>query len=334
LANTNPMPSLFKRLAEFGFDRPYVRKVALPDWWDESTADTDDGYNQTLMLLARNLGLDIRSLQKSDVPLACRAFGTTFYKKKQNVAEDDLRQAHCIAARAAQLGCFATSVPLADLPSSAAEIRATICKGENRLLSFGALLDYCWDMGIPVLHVSHFPKHARKMDGMAARVKGRPVIVLSKNDQFSAQLLFLLAHELGHVVFNHIGESGMVLDDKVDRESVDDAEIAANTFAVEMLTGKPDTAYWIPRNMLAQELADWAQRASLRDKVDPGVVALNYAWNKGHWAVGLLALRIIEPNADAVAAVHARMCARLDWDRLPPDSRRFLLRVTGAEDKA
>lgn len=99
---------------------------------------------------------------------------------------------------------------------------------------------------------------------------------------------------------------------------MDEAEITANTFAVEMLTGKPDTAYWVPRNLSAQELADWAQRASLRDTVDPGVVALSYAWNKGHWAVGLSALRIIEPNADAIAAVHARMCARAGLG--PPSS--------------
>ena len=328
------MPSLFKRLADFGFDRPYVRKVALPDWWDESAAETEDGYNQTLMLLSRNLGLDIRSLQNVESAVECRSFGTTRYKMKQSVTEEDLRQAHCIAARAAQVACFATPVPPAVLPSSVSEIRATICKGEDRYVKFGALLDYCWDMGVPVLHVSHFPKGARKMDGMAARIKGRPVIILSKNDRFSAQLLFLLAHELGHIVANHIGDSGMVLDEKIDRESVDELEIAANTFAVELLTGKPDTAYWVPRNLTAQELVDWAKRASIRDQVDPGVVALNYAWNKGHWAVGLSALGIIEPKADAVAVVHRLLCARLDWERLPAESRRFLKRVTGAEEKA
>lgn len=334
MANANPMSPLFKRLAEFGFDRPYVRKVALPEWWDESTAETEDGYMQTLMLLSRNLGLDMRSLQNSTAPVECRAFGTTRYKMKQSVKEDDLRQAHCIAARAAQLACFATSVPPSSLPASAAEIRATICKGGDRYVKFGALLDYCWDMGVPVLHVSRFPRHARKMDGMAARVKGCPVIVLSKNDHFSAQLLFLLAHELGHIVSNHIGESGMVLDEKIDRESVDEMEIAANTFALELLTGKSDAAYWVPRNLTAQELANGAKRASIRDQVDPGVVALNYAWNKGHWAVGLAALKIIEPQADAVAVVHERMCARLDWERLPAESRRFLLSVTEAEEKA
>ena len=332
LANTNPMPSLFRRLADFGFDRPYVHKVALPDWWDESVAEADDGYAQTLMLLSRNLGLDMSSLQNADAPLQCRGIGATCYKMKQSVTEDDLRQAHCIAARAAQLACYATSIPTVVLPQSAIEIRATIGKGENRAVDFGMLLDYCWDMGVPVLHVNRFPKNARKMDGMAARIKGRPVIVLSKNNRYSAWLLFLLAHELGHIVSKHVDETGIVLDEKVDRASVDEMEIAANTFAVELLTGKPDAAYWAPGNLTAQELVNWAQRASARDRVDPGVVALNYAWNKGHWAVGQSALGIIEPNGDAVAAIRARMCARLDWGRLPVESRRFLSHVTGAED--
>lgn len=334
LANANPMSSLFQRLATFGFDRPYVRKVALPDWWNDHVAETEDGYAQTLMLLSRNLGLDIRSLQNAEAKLECRTFGKTCYKMKRSVAEDQLRQAHCIAARAAQLACFATSVSPALMPLTAKEIRAHICKSKDRTVDFGALLDYCWELGIPVLHVSHFPKGARKMDGMAARVKGRPVIILSKTDHFSAKLLFLLAHELGHVILNHIGDSGMVLDEKIDRESVDEVEIAANTFAVELLTGKPDTAYWVPRNLIAQELADWSQSVGKRDQVDPGVVALNYAWQKGHWPVVQLALGIIEPKADAVAAVHTQMCARLDWDRLPAESRRFLFKVTGAEDKA
>ena len=333
MSNNTRIPLLFQRLKDAGFDRAYVRKAALPDWWDESVLETTDGYAQTLTLLSRNLGLDLRSLQNAEVPVACREFGVTCFKKKQNDAEDDVKQAQCIAARAAQLVSHALPLPFTAVPPGATEIRATICKGMNQWVDFEGLLDYCWDIGIPVLHVSRFPKGAHKMDGMAARIKGRPVIVLSKNSHYSALLLFVLAHELGHIASGHLAENGLLIDEKIENDDDNEHEIAANAFAVELLTGSPDRAYRAVRNMTAQQLADAAQRVSEREGVYPGVVALNYAWNKGQRVVGQAALALLEPEANAVAAVHARMRSRLDWERLPAESRRFLLYVTGA-DKA
>jgi hypothetical protein len=328
------MPQLFQRLAEYGYDRPYVRKVALPAWWDESVAETPDGYAQTLTLLSRNLGLDLQSLRDSSSQIRCRDFGVTRYKMKQTHMDGDMMQAHCIAARAAELACYALQTPIIPFPPSAAEIRATICKGAKKWVDLDALVAYCWDMGVPVLHVSQFPKHSRKMDGLAARIKGRPAIVLSKNSRYSAWLLFVLAHELGHIVSNHLDEAGMFVDEKVERDDDSEMEVEANEFAVELLTGQRDRSYWVSGNISTPKLAESARIASERDGVDPGVVALNYAWNKGHWAVGQGALALLEPDANPMEAIQARMCARVDWERLPDDSRRFLLRVTGAKGQA
>ena len=35
---TNPMADLYRRLRAVGLTRPYVRKMILPDWWDDRVA--------------------------------------------------------------------------------------------------------------------------------------------------------------------------------------------------------------------------------------------------------------------------------------------------------
>jgi hypothetical protein len=68
--------------------------------------------------------------------------------------------------------------------------------------------------------------------------------------------------------------------------------------------------------------------AGRRDKVDPGVVALNYAWNQGTWEVGMGALKILEPEPKGMLLLQQRMLEYLDLRRLPEEKARLLLRLT------
>src|SRR5207249_413747 len=119
---------------------------------------------------------------------------------------------------------------------------------------------YCWAIGIPVLHVGRFPAAARKMDALAMRHEGRPAIVLRRNTQFHAWLLFHLAHELGHICKGHVGPEGVVVDEKVD---MDDCflreEWEANQFAVELLTGGDNCAFEFPLRTTGVRLAELAR---------------------------------------------------------------------------
>ena len=69
--------------------------------------------------------------------------------------------------------------------------------------------------------------------------------------------------------------------------------------------------------------------AGERDRVDPGVVALNYAWNEGSWAVGMGALKILEPEPKDAQTLQQRMLESLDWSRLHEEDAQLLLRLTG-----
>jgi len=184
---------------------------------------------------------------------------------------------------------------------------------------------------LPVLHLDHFPKRAKRPDGFAARVNGRPVIVLCRHAKSSAWLLFILAHELGHLALGHVPDEGTLIDQGLDENSTDVEEQQANAFAIELLTGKPKRSFVATgRWPNAEGLAKAAQEIARQSMIDPGHIVLNYAHSMGEtfFPVGQAALKLLDPRDDAVAKVRTKMAGNLDWSRLPEDSCEFLMRVT------
>jgi len=327
----NPMTKLYQRLAGVGFNRPFVKNIVLPDWWEDEIAETPAGYSQGLGLVARHLGLDVRTLYADAGDLAYFDVGPKRFKKGLNVSEEDLALAVCLAMRVADFACHAAPAPTVPLAQSAAQLRTTLLEQHPACVDFGSLLDYCWKCGIPVIHIAEFPAGTKKMDGLVVRINGRPVIVLTKTSKFSSWLLFILAHEMGHIIRDVLRDDkgcDYYVDENVTGDG-DAEEREVNKFAVELLTGQPDSEYTASSNLTGKQLAASAARAGEAQQVDPGVVALNYARVKGHWGAAMNALNLLEPEADALALVRVKMRERLDWERLPEESQEFLRRITG-----
>jgi hypothetical protein len=325
------MRNLYRRLSSVGLTRAFVRKTALPSWWDDEIALNPAGYAQALLLLSRHLGLELRSLQEDSVSIRLKNFGVCKYKMRADVTEDELALARVLATGAAQFATEAMPMPSRLLPIRAGEIRQQILDRGVPWVGLDTLIEYCWSIGIPVLHLDHFPTNTRRPDGFAARVQGRPAIVLCRKTRFSAWLLFILAHELGHIALCHIPDGGTLLDEHVDQASQDDEEKQANAFALELLTGKANCRFFpCGRWPNAHELAQDACQIGRQQMIDPGHIVLNYAHAMGNsfFAVGNAALKLLEPHADAVGLVRAKMAKYLDWSRLPEDSSEFLMRVT------
>jgi hypothetical protein len=300
LTGMRPMARLYQRLADFGYDRKYVRKIALPSWWDDAMADVPSGYAQTLTLLSRNLNLDLHSLQEDATPLQCRTYPAPRHKRRQGISDGDSRLAECMAIRAAQLACFAMSSPLHPIPKNSLAIRQAMLGTGASAVNFEALLGYCWDLGIPVLHVTQFPERARKMDALAAKLEDRPVIILARKSSFSAWLLFHLAHELGHIACGHLEGNGILVDEDVEAEARDGEEAEANGFALSLLTGKSEIRYHYGTRTTGPQLAQWARIVGEYSQVDPGFVALNHGRNTGNWGTANGALRLLEPKANTI----------------------------------
>lgn len=174
------------------------------------------------------------------------------------------------------------------------------------------------------------------MDGMAALIDGRPVIVLCKKNRQEAWLLFILAHELGHLVRAHVSQNGILIDENVANDSVDEQEQEANATAIEVLTGNSDCRFSTPgRWPNARQLAEMAQRHGRDHQIDPGHIILNYSDFKGKdfFRLGNAALQLLYPHADSISVVGEKMAENLDWSEIPEDSSEFLMRVAASKQQ-
>jgi hypothetical protein len=327
------MKALYGRLSELGLTRAYVRQTVLPSWWDDEAAATDAGFAEAVMLVSRHVGVDLSTLRHQAGTPSLRSGVPCKFKKAQGSSNDDVALARSLATQVAMLASSAMP-QAADVPLAAAEVRALILDKGEPWVSLGALVDYCWSVGIPVLHVSNFPRSTKKMEGLTARIGGRPVIILSKEQRQPAWLLFILAHELGHVACGHVGDDQVLVDEKVEQDSNDDEERAANAYAVELLTGAPDRRFYAPgRWPNARALAAAAERIGRQHQIDPGHVVLNYGKSMGStfFAVANAALTHLDPSPDAVAIIRRKLADNLDWSGLTEEAAEFVAKMTGLD---
>ncbi len=189
--------SLYERLEQAGLDRKFVRKVLLPDWWDDAIAEHPTGYAEARLRIARALGLSLRQLDSED-PLGEMLGETRLRCKTRRGTEPySIRWTIALAKRAAELATRAMPKPYEPLPETASQIRDAILQ-QHPWVSLGNLLAHCWQHGIPVIPLKSKPRRSKRVDGLIVRVGERPVIVLACGYRYSARLLFIVAHELGH----------------------------------------------------------------------------------------------------------------------------------------
>jgi Zn-dependent peptidase ImmA (M78 family) len=325
---TNPMSPLYGRLAEYGFSRPFVQKVVLPDWWDDEAASSPAGMAEAMMLISRHLGLDIRTLKGEGEIRASHPLSVKL-KRPANVNAEDLDLSERISAQVARLVAHGMPSPALALPVRGGEIRERILERAPRV-GLEDLLAFCWSVGVPVVHVSSFPPGCAKPHGLALRVDGRPVIVVAWNRTHPAWLLFVVAHELGHLCLGHVADGTLLVDQKISQVTDDNEERAANAFALELLCGHSGMRFSAPgRWPKAESLAEQAQELGKRHRVDPGHVVLNYADSMGDsfWPVANAALKLL-PAPNALDTIRQFLARNLDWNRLDGEAAAFVSRAT------
>ncbi|MGK7875181.1 MAG: ImmA/IrrE family metallo-endopeptidase [Xenococcaceae cyanobacterium] len=334
------MASLYERLSELGFSRPFIRHKALPEWWDEEMEATPGAEVEAAAYISRRLNLDVLSLLKPGGTANLKPSCQAKFKTKQGTTTNQLFVAQCMAARIGEMVAYACTQQMKTLPTSAQVVWDEILKTQG-FVNLEGLLNWCWSYGLPVVHFDGFPKAKglHKFHGMAAYFYNRPVIIIGLKDRLSARLLFILAHELGHISQGHV-KGTVLVDEDVLQEDLDLEEMEANQFATELLLGQPDMMYYTFQKLTGEKLASYAQYISERDKVDPGVVILNYAWFQANfiktesenpiiWATANKALKIIDKNSDAPKLINSYTRQYLDLERLDEDSQEYLELVMG-----
>lgn len=295
-AAANPIRDIYAKLRASGYSRSFVNSL-LPDWWEDDIASSPSGLQQASLVLGKLLGVRPESLwtEQSSVTLSTPV-GRKF-KRRADAATDQLDIACAIAFATARLALRGfTREYRPDLLVDASQLRAKIL-GTAPWVALADLLEYCNEIGLPVIHLSHFPAGVKKMAGLAFEVEGRPIVVITQTKKHG-YYLFDLAHELGHITLGHVASNACIVDQKIDQESGDEDERSANRFALELLTGDPDcTIRPAGRNLTGQELATAAQRFGVNRKVDPMHVVLNYGYATTHWGPANIALGVLAGDA-------------------------------------
>lgn len=296
---TYSMKPVYKKLSEIGLKKGVV-KTYLPDWWEDSIATTEVGFQESLWLIANTFHIDFKTLNLSISENSNPQYRLPHHQFKHsvNLEQDKLKPAVAIAMLAAKITLTAFEKPLNDLSSLSAEnIREKLLADGNQWIDFKVLVQYCWSIGIPVIFIKKIP--SPKMDGLALLQNDRPVIVLTKNTNYGI-LVFHLAHELGHIILGHVKENGMMIDKKIVKDEEDDLEIQANAFALELLTGKANKKYTTGKGISQNVLAESVLKKAEDDSIDPLHIILNYGHSNNNFGFAMQVLQLLVQKLEII----------------------------------
>lgn len=321
------MRPLYQQLKAQGIDRPYVQAAVLPDWWDDSLYAEPSNRQLAQLYLARFLGVPVSRLASAGTPVL-PAGRPVRLKRGSNAADSHVAGAVAAALHAARL---VADLLRDDLPFTgvrpALEVRAQLlARPDCTWPDLRTLVDYCWQHGIGVVHVTRLPKVAgsRTIAGLATYVGERPVIVLCSGRDSPAWLAFHLAHELGHVMAGHVRPGGeAVVDLKLEQASDESDERQADEYGFQVLTGHPALELDGP-SMNGEMLAAAARQFGEAHRIHPGTVALIYGYSRGRIPVAQRALAIMGHDQGARAILAEAFRNHVPIDELPEPARRTL----------
>jgi hypothetical protein len=277
------------------------------------------------------LGLDPRSLLADDRKPAFVWHGRARFKHltTEDEVEREVIASFGRALSALLLRAASQEAPLPNL--TATDLRQLILR-ESPYVRLSDLLSIAWALGIPVVHLRVFPWPHKRMAAMSVRVGDRYAILLGKDAQYPAPIAFYLAHELGHVALAHFKDDSVVVDFEESKPTLaddDPEELAADQFALEVLTGEPNLRV-VPAigHSVASELARVAIASAGELHIEPGTLALCYGYSTRKWATANAAMRLIYARPKPVwAEVNGIARQQLNLGQLPNDGADYVAAV-------
>jgi Zn-dependent peptidase ImmA (M78 family) len=334
------LKSLQRHVTGVGLKWARVR-AALPEWAEEAAAH-GTGLLELEAFVARHFGLRLAAgggYEPVELPAAR-------FKKRTGVADEALVGASTFANAVARSVARGTVAAWKGIPNTAAGMRqlALQASGNRKWVDFASLVEASWLAGIPVIHLPEPPYATKKPDGLVTYVSGRPAIVLMKKEPMAEWMVFVLAHELGHVALGHLRqlEGATIVDEKVSRGDegpsstsagqLDNEEDEANNYATGVLLpgGQQLVLTEWPK---AEQLAEMALRFGEANGICPGHAVLNAVRNTSKrtgtnlFGLGNKTVRILHQTMDArTTAEVCRDAARkhLDVDAIGHDTEEFL----------
>lgn len=280
--------------------------------------------------LSRKLGLDPHSLLEDN-------------EQPRFIWRDEARFKHLSGERQGELSAIAsfgtalgrylvaaTNPPSVTPDWGSSALRTAILR-TSPFVGLGDLLAVCWAFGIPVVHLRVFPCERKRMAAMVVRVEQQAAIMLARDSKYPPYLAFYIAHELGHISLGHLSSNPIVVDlgDSGPLLPGDDAEeVAADRFALEVLTGLPAPAFLPKKGYNAKELARVSVEVSKELAIEPGTLALCFGYSTGDWATANAAIRRIYSQMQPIwTQINGLALRQLSLDQLPDDASVYVRAV-------
>jgi len=321
---------LYARLDDQELPPEYVDSVYMPSWWQTVTEITPTNFIHLARSLAKNLrlDLDVQSILTLDVPfkfLYTRNYNhNQKFKTNERTEPEQITLASHLSSIVAEIVGTSIREPYIPIPNNPTQIREQILS-KHSSIDLDSLVRYCWEHRLPIVHFDKFPEGTRKPDGSAANFGDHPVIIVNSTRKYSSWLLFIAAHELGHIVLGHV-EDGILIDQELKSQSRDEEEKQANRFAVELLFGKIEPYDW-DKQLDFPYLKRKTKDLSIRDCVAQGAVLLNYARQTNDWGKAIGILKQIESEHNAPTKINDFLKQYLDSQCLDVDVSDYLHRI-------
>lgn len=316
----------------------------LPYWWEHSLSESPGASQQAIVSMARLLNLDLATVLNEHSPLSFKKISCC-YKKTADKSYSDLQTSTAL------IHSFSKTLSAITLNSykpfgDAESIRKEILSSGKPWVDFISLAQYCWFHGVPVVFIPDIFS-TKKMDAVVQKVNDRPVIAITKKSQYDSKLLFLLAHEMGHIYCNHIEDKKVIIDSKIREDQhhepdvwFSDAEKEANQFALSIITGKEQSGFhsngsWMKGTELAAQV-----RVIAKDIfVDPGHIALNWAYttiksfngSPKVWGIATNALKTLNLSPDWKKQLQELFLSNIDEMRGDEDQVEYLFDILKIE---
>jgi hypothetical protein len=321
---------LRRDLREAGYSNDAIAAV-WPEWWSEEADASISAITELRYTVARRLGLLPRSLFDEGEPMFIWHDQTKFKNLGTSTEEDRI----ILSSFGTAVGRVAIAGKLGHSPverRSASEIRDAILQSVP-FVTLDDLVSLCWGLGIPLLYLRVFPLGEKRMHAMAVHAGGRYAILLGRKSRYPAQVAYWVAHEIAHIMLNHVAESAAMLevDDPMRTEDPDQEEHEADKYALMLLTGQEDLSIVTDRpNFNSTELALTASRVARELHIEPGILALCLGHSSHRWTQVFAALKMLHPGEVDVRH-HLNELAReqLDWDELSTPNADYLLTILG-----
>lgn len=325
------MTDLYDRLKAAGYDRKFVQDCVLPDWWSDDMASVPANRAIAELAIARHFGFRVANLRDRSRSLVPPRSVNIRLKRSVRTTQEEVAATVAIARRAAELVAeSAVDLPAFDGPALASAVRAAILRN-HAYVDLASLLTYCWSHGIAVVHLIRTPKSSKKIDGLATYCGDRPVIVLASGRDSPPWIAFHLAHELGHVMREHVRKGGDVLVDQDLKKNAneDQHEREADDYACELLTGEATPGFGVEYALTGDKLAPAALKYGESHRISPGTVVLIYGRSADRFPAAQKALSFLGQEAGAHDEIAGALRRVLRPDDLPETTQRFLSGCAG-----